>query len=403
MQNYSIFSPAPLMVYTTSNGSTSVSSAGNFYARFRDLTSSGIVKSNFHDPNYWTFNRRTRSNHMDAWYSEPNLYRRYVGPYWNMPEGLNTWHEAELSWVDSQALTKLIEEIRGGLDLSVDAFQLRQTLSLVRDLRKIVDRTVVLVADTLIRKRVGLGSKAAKKAAYKTRLIKRLGQRYNSGLRAPRDFDVLKIPGDLWLGYVYGVKPTLQSIHDTIASTKNHYYNLSKMFHGKKTSTRSDVVNLPSYLDGTWKARVQIRSSVRVYYKVRLQIPDEPLTQLARFTSLNPVSIAWELLPWSFVIDWFLPIGDYLRNLESYLVYNQYFKSGFKTTSWSYEGELAGSRTTVAGASVGGVHACSSLDRYMKREVLTSLPVPAFPNFRAELGSGRLLNAAALLTSFLRH
>jgi hypothetical protein len=31
---------------------------------------------------------------------------------------------------------------------------------------------------------------------------------------------------------------------------------------------------------------------------------------------LDPAGTAWELMPWSFVIDWFLPIGTYLDNLN---------------------------------------------------------------------------------------
>lgn len=31
---------------------------------------------------------------------------------------------------------------------------------------------------------------------------------------------------------------------------------------------------------------------------------------------LDPLSVAWELLPWSFVIDWFIPIGSYLDVLN---------------------------------------------------------------------------------------
>jgi hypothetical protein len=27
----------------------------------------------------------------------------------------------------------------------------------------------------------------------------------------------------------------------------------------------------------------------------------------------DPLSVAWELTPWSFVVDWFLPVGDYLN------------------------------------------------------------------------------------------
>jgi hypothetical protein len=30
----------------------------------------------------------------------------------------------------------------------------------------------------------------------------------------------------------------------------------------------------------------------------------------------DPLSIAWELIPYSFVVDWFIPIGSYLENLN---------------------------------------------------------------------------------------
>jgi hypothetical protein len=30
----------------------------------------------------------------------------------------------------------------------------------------------------------------------------------------------------------------------------------------------------------------------------------------------NPISLAWEVLPYSFVLDWFLPIGDFLDGLN---------------------------------------------------------------------------------------
>ena len=32
---------------------------------------------------------------------------------------------------------------------------------------------------------------------------------------------------------------------------------------------------------------------------------------------LNPVSLAWELVPWSFVVDWVLPIGSVLSALSA--------------------------------------------------------------------------------------
>ncbi|UUW21430.1 MAG: maturation protein [Sanya fiers-like virus 56] len=36
-----------------------------------------------------------------------------------------------------------------------------------------------------------------------------------------------------------------------------------------------------------------------------------------KFGLLNPLEVAWELVPFSFVADWFLPIGDYLSALDA--------------------------------------------------------------------------------------
>jgi len=45
---------------------------------------------------------------------------------------------------------------------------------------------------------------------------------------------------------------------------------------------------------------------------------------------LDPLSVAWELIPYSFVVDWFIPIGSYLDNLN--VIPN--LKGRFLTTSF---------------------------------------------------------------------
>lgn len=408
MTPYEVFSPAPLILYHTTNGMTTVSAVGTYYKGYKQLVCSANVSGDFHSPNFWEFSRRTRSNHMNAVYRDVSQEARYVGPYWNMPEGLNAWHSSELAAADNQALAKLYESIRGSLDLSIDTFQIRMTLGLVKNIRKVVDRTVALVADLAKRnkqpKKVWPKRTKPKnpKRISKPRLPRPSRDRYAYRIKKSDSRDYLKIPGDLWLQYVYGIKPTLTSIHDAIGVQKNHYCNLSRMFTGKRTNVRKDTVNLDYYLDGTWKAQVEIDSSVRVLYKCRLEIPDDSLTQAAQYTSLNPISIAWELMPYSFVIDWFINIGDYLRSVESRLIYSQYFKSGFKTTSWRYANVLAGSRKPIPNAVVFGTHTCFSSDTYCRREVLGSLPFPTWPALNPNLGASRLLSAAALLSTFLR-
>lgn len=302
---------------------------------------------------------------MNAGWRDTNSYSTYVGPYWNHPDGLATWKDDDLSWAVSQATIKLYEDIRGNTDLSVDAFQVKKTLSIKKDIRNVLRQTY--------------------------RLARAL---------AKRKLDFLTIPGNIWLQYVYGIKPSLQSLHDAISHTTVHYVGTSKMFKGRVQVPRTVDVFIPSYLDGSWAARTTLQTSARCLIKCRMVIPDNTVTEAARLTSLNPASIAWELMPFSFVVDWFLNVGSYLRDTESRLIFNQYFKSGFQTTSWKEEGNLTGGRIDPRGF---GYHSCWKVDKSTSRTVLYSLPPVQLPNFRVNLGAGRLLNAAALLTTFLRH
>lgn len=53
--------------------------------------------------------------------------------------------------------------------------------------------------------------------------------------------------------------------------------------------------------------------------KVRLtaKVNSTELARLKQFGLANPASIAWELVPWSFVIDWFVPVGEFLNALTA--------------------------------------------------------------------------------------
>jgi hypothetical protein len=51
--------------------------------------------------------------------------------------------------------------------------------------------------------------------------------------------------------------------------------------------------------------------------KVRYLIKDKDLKLLSQVGISNPLLLAWELVPYSFVIDWLIPVGDYLGRLDS--------------------------------------------------------------------------------------
>ena len=54
---------------------------------------------------------------------------------------------------------------------------------------------------------------------------------------------------------------------------------------------------------------------VKTYLHYGLQ--SNPLAELSSVGLINPVELAWELLPYSFVVDWFLPIGPWISALTA--------------------------------------------------------------------------------------
>ena len=135
-------------------------------------------------------------------------------------------------------------------------------------------------------------------------------------------------------------------------------------------------------------------------YRCRFTVPSAEQL-LSMYTSLNPASIAWEKIPFSFVGDWFYDVGSYLRNLETAYLYSSTFAGGAVTRAMKSRGYYSISgfctdRTTSTSAS--GKYAITT----HTRSVLTEFPIPRTPSVNLDLSSGRLLNLAALITSFTK-
>jgi hypothetical protein len=142
---------------------------------------------------------------------------------------------------------------------------------------------------------------------------------------------------------------------------------------------------------------------VRFFMKYEIRSED---FDASRWSSLNPISIAWEVMPYSFVIDWFVNIGGTLRNLETALLER---RSKFVNGYWTHL-DVVDARyvTPFTRYSAGGGDNWEVDPRTrnwkrirFERNLLSSYPFPMVPSFRAELGTERLLSAASLLANFL--
>lgn len=207
----------------------------------------------------------------------------------------------------------------------------------------------------------------------------------------------------LWLEIKYGWLPLVSSAFGVADYLRN------KSKNGKFRIKRSHRIETLRFYERVSSLGIRGLTRQRVTtfatYCGDYQVDCAWLNNASRFISLNPLAIAWELVPYSFVADWFVDIGGYLQDYETAVGAGLSFKRGWSTYTHFVEGShfipaqvcKNGSRTHLNFDNV----QFSSLFRDKSREVLSSTPRPFLPSLDAKLGAQRIVSGAALLMSLL--
>lgn len=111
-----------------------------------------------------------------------------------------------------------------------------------------------------------------------------------------------------WLALNLGWAPMINDIYSALGYVKDAggYAKVSSPW--VKGSVNCSIVNFPPV---TGRKIVQVCKS-RYVCCVRT-----PPTEYDRLGLTNPAVVAWELVPWSFVVDYFLPIGDVVNAMTA--------------------------------------------------------------------------------------
>jgi len=220
--------------------------------------------------------------------------------------------------------------------------------------------------------------------------------------------DNYKNLANYWLEFIYGWRPLLQDIYGSIESLgkylEHNSWNLVVKAKGRESSNFTvplpDLITPLGGLCGAETHSIISRCKYVIYYR-----RDDHVKILATELGLtNPLSIAWELLPFSFVVDWFLPIGSYLETLHAFdgLQFISGVKSKLTTEecqteiykSWEQGGNP--SRTIVFGGSR------SRRTVRFDRTVMGDFPSPTPPFLKSPISVIHATNALALLTSIFK-
>lgn len=378
VENYD--TPGPLITENyRQNVLTGVTYSTSGHDRYKAGSCGGIVHGNFKTPNSWNYNITSCSDIKGTETIYDGMYRTVRrGALGNCDIAKSLLTKANASGSYNKALAKLYDKIRSDVDLSIDIYQGNQTVSMLSDLAE------------------GLRSPTRTLAKAMGNLVKRGKIRRGSQFIA-----------DKWLEWQYGIKPTMSTIYSLCGEMVEIISTDSGLLAA--TSRAATKEPYPSVVKrGSWSSVYNVNLSgeteERTEIKILYTIGNSERNALSQFTSLNPVSFIYENIPYSFVLDWIIDVGGYLRMMETACMTGLQFHSGYKTTSKRshiiatikdvYTDRY---RRQYIGSGSGWAHYVSCV-----RTPLGSMPKPSRPSLNISLGSQRLASAAALLRGFLK-
>lgn len=340
-------------------------------------------------------------------FSRP-FYAGDKGPFFPIPT------ETQKSIAHVNATNRLISKI-GKLkqaNLGVTLIEAKQTIRLIGD-------TASRIVDAYKHLRKGRFSKCysrlmiAKKTVLPKHLIKKYGvktanslmrlQRKN-WLAAKRRKDTVRLAelaATGWLEIHFGWKPLLQDTYDLAKATA--YAQTEKIpehfvFKASETHVQEASPTTAVSIDSGGSSIV---SCTRVW---RCTVKNVHSWMNQKFGLNNPASVFYEAVPFSFVLDWFVPVGTLIEGLgvttglQFASACDSYKITQNATSIYDLDQMRNGNRYKKYSVTGRG------LEQYERAPVQPYIPVPSLPpvNFAALMDPWKLTTAIALGTSLTR-
>lgn len=179
------------------------------------------------------------------------------------------------------------------------AEMLQNLVEVERSLAMIARRTNQLISFVSALKRGNIG------AAYDSLDINR------SKKKIPKGFS------NLWLETSFGWKPLINDIGNSVGILQREF-DISRVRGSSKKTLVISVDNSGIQPDGSMHTETQnatYRGFVKISGNVEVSNPNMYLANQMGF--VNPTKVLWDLVPFSFVIDWFIPINKFLSSFSN--------------------------------------------------------------------------------------
>lgn len=207
--------------------------------------------------------------------------------------------------------------------------------------------------------------------------IRRASQILGADLHSPpRKND----PGGRWLEYSYGWSPLISDVYNIL---DKGFGDINFIVTGRAKGIKTKDLSYSWTGHGPYhRGSGDTLTLDRASCTAKIGIPNTAFAAISSWGLDNPAVLAWEALPYSFVVDWFLPIGDYLNdslNFSGPLQITEMSVTEVTETTLNGSGNFTESvSATIANKANGS---CQLTRRYKKRtKGVVSRPLPSFNN-----------------------
>lgn len=218
-----------------------------------------------------------------------------------------------------------------------------------------------------------------------------------------------KTASSTYLQYTYGISPLLSDIDSAMkALVQVPGYSEYFTVRAKSTGKLGVYEQVLCDTEDCYQA-VRTSGSVDLTLVGRFRVSDL-ITRDASLLGISKTSVlevGWELIPYSFVVDWLLPIGDYLSSLSATAGLEMEWVTEtvvLRQTTQLYR-ELKEKEAVVDGKTAihsGGGSFGASMKYVNVERKFSSLAPPSPPKLKNPLSGQHLLNAAALIRQLLK-
>lgn len=206
---------------------------------------------------------------------------------------------SELDSLSNELNAKLLLKIKSqNINLAVSLAEFRSTANTVGSLASSIAKVLV--------------QPKMRRGLYLARQLQRGLPHYRwsnrvQTLKSTRDKEAC----NSYLAYTYGLSPIMSDITGSLQALSERLLNQELIRKEKVSATREQfAIGRGKYGDSM--SRRVTKFSLRAEYRVNTAVQ-----ALSKVGITNPASAVYELIPYSFVFDWIIPVGDYLATLDA--------------------------------------------------------------------------------------